>query len=621
VKVRAQSAKPLHTMIARLCPKGELTIGEVQSFAGPNPFLPAPATICPVLCRMTMQPGTSARIRGTVSNLLGVALPEPATSPGSHAAEFAELIASAFTSLVRTELGLDLRARTIDEGGDRAVLVLEHAAIVPQMLTLAVAMEAAIQVMRSAKPQIPAELGLLRRILGSRRPNNESRMLIAVAQRRALTVDQIGANSAVWRFGMGRRSDIFWVTSSNGDGLIGYSVSLDKHYSKEMFVRLGMPTPKWRRLRDKADIGPAIDEVGWPCVVKPLDRGSGKGVYANIRDRVALNNAVAAAHKYSPHLMVEAHQPGQDYRLLVLDGRLAMAIRRDPPAIEGDGVSSIGELVARLNVERSGGPAHPTGLYPVPVDENLEMALTAQHLTIDAIVPEGARIVLRTNANHATGGTCTDVLATVDPTVARAAELLAEGFGLRAAGVDYMTPDISRSFSEVGGGFIEINATPGLEVLITSNLIPPETADAMLGSRPAHIPVTLVIAPLEASAQLCKELTAQSPSRTGISSSGFGSIGPYELPIAPQNPVECVLTLLRYPMLDQLLVIWTIEELLDWGLPVERIARAALVGVSLDQQWTELLRRHCDRIDTFATVKRALAALLARDRKRQPSAR
>ncbi|HCR85087.1 MAG TPA: cyanophycin synthetase, partial [Alphaproteobacteria bacterium] len=42
------------------------------------------------------------------------------------------------------------------------------------------------------------------------------------------------------------------------------------------------------------------------------------------------------------------------------------------------------------------------------------------------------------------------------------AERSAQTIGLKVAGIDFITPDISRSWKEIGGGICEINASPGL---------------------------------------------------------------------------------------------------------------------------------------------------------------
>src|SRR5690606_23897542 len=65
-------------------------------------------------------------------------------------------------------------------------------------------------------------------------------------------------------------------------------------------------------------------------------------------------------------------------------------------------------------------------------------------------------------ANISTGGTAQDVTAQVHPGNRWLVERAARIIGLDIAGVDFLCPDISRSWREAGGAICEINAQPGL---------------------------------------------------------------------------------------------------------------------------------------------------------------
>ena len=79
--------------------------------------------------------------------------------------------------------------------------------------------------------------------------------------------------------------------ATNGDGIQGYQLSHDKAKAKRLFRDLGVPTPEWRFVAPGKDVRVAADAVGWPCVVKPLDRGGGNGVTADIASPDVLNQA------------------------------------------------------------------------------------------------------------------------------------------------------------------------------------------------------------------------------------------------------------------------------------------------------------------------------------------
>src|SRR5262249_27705371 len=68
----------------------------------------------------------------------------------------------------------------------------------------------------------------------------------------------------------------------------------------------------------------------------------------------------------------------------------------------------------------------------------------------------------RHTSNTSRGGTARNVTVRVHPDNARLAERATVVIGLDLAGVDLITPDIERSFREVGGAICEINPSPGL---------------------------------------------------------------------------------------------------------------------------------------------------------------
>ena len=105
---------------------------------------------------------------------------------------------------------------------------------------------------------------------------------------------------------------------------------------------------------------------------------------------------------------------------------------------------------------------------------------------MDGVLAAGRTILLRSNANRSTGGTPFDVLSRIHPEIRRMAEELAAAAGFRATGIDYLTPDISRSHSEVGGGSIEFNATPGMFVHLAAGMTEAEIGSLFLGTSPAR---------------------------------------------------------------------------------------------------------------------------------------
>jgi cyanophycin synthetase len=103
------------------------------------------------------------------------------------------------------------------------------------------------------------------------------------------------------------------------------------------------------------------------------------------------------------------------------------------------------------------------------IDAEMQSCLVKQGLDLQSVAAAGQEVKLRRMANIAQGGTSVDFTDTIHPDNIFIAERAAKIIGLAVGGIDFITPDITRSWKEVGGGFCEVNATPGLRVHWTGN--------------------------------------------------------------------------------------------------------------------------------------------------------
>ena len=159
--------------------------------------------------------------------------------------------------------------------------------------------------------------------------------------------------------------------------------------------------------------------------------------------------------------LLQSFFPGDDHRLLVVSGKLVAATARIPASVIGDGVHTIVDLaeVENRNIKRVRGP-----MKYISLDTEADRVLAQQGYTRDSVPMAGARAYTRATANISTGGSSVDVTGLVHPDNARAAVRAAKALQLTVAGVDFICPDISRSWHEAGGGICEVNSQVGLRV-------------------------------------------------------------------------------------------------------------------------------------------------------------
>ena len=119
-----------------------------------------------------------------------------------------------------------------------------------------------------------------------------------------------------------------------GSGVLGSALSMDKIRSKQVWLALGLPTPRYVRLERGADVHAAARELGLPLIVKPACEGSSVGV-SRVHGDADLDAAVELAARYPGELLVEqliesdAAAAGE-YTIGVLDGRALASIHIVP---------------------------------------------------------------------------------------------------------------------------------------------------------------------------------------------------------------------------------------------------------------------------------------------------
>ena len=205
-----------------------------------------------------------------------------------------------------------------------------------------------------------------------------------------------------------------------------------------------------------------LQKLPWPVVVKPNSQEQGLGVVTGIDSIDEFRRAwQQAATMGNSGVLVEQHIDGDDHRLLVVGGKLQVATRRIPGGVTGNGQASIAELVEGVNSDSRRGSDKRSLLVRLELDTEARSFLAQQGFDRDSVPAQGHFVPLRRTANISTGGTAEDVTAKIHPDNRLMAERAAAVIGLDIAGVDFICPDISRSWRECGGAVCEVNAQPG----------------------------------------------------------------------------------------------------------------------------------------------------------------
>ena len=117
-----------------------------------------------------------------------------------------------------------------------------------------------------------------------------------------------------------------------GSGVLGSALAMDKIRTKQVWLSLGLSTPRYVRLAKGANVHDAARELGLPVIVKPSSEGSSVGVSRVFND-ADLDAAVELAARYPGELLMEQLIVGGEYTVGVL-GDVALPTIRIVPAGE-----------------------------------------------------------------------------------------------------------------------------------------------------------------------------------------------------------------------------------------------------------------------------------------------
>ena len=244
------------------------------------------------------------------------------------------------------------------------------------------------------------------------------------------------------------------------------TLASDKFFTNRILDHAGIPTlggtyfflhDRHRAHRapghERSDALTFLATLNGPAFVKPLN-GS-RGDFAQpVHDAETLTCYMDDVAQFYDAILIQPYIHGSEHRIFLLDDDVIYTVHKQHPFVEGDGIHSIGDLLARNATQLTSRGISPDSPMDVEVDR------------LDTVLAAGERRKIIGRTNRSAGGIMTfDV-----PSAMQAAHALArramQALGLRAAAVDMFTelngaPDTMR--------IIEINANPSIRFLEDSN--------------------------------------------------------------------------------------------------------------------------------------------------------
>jgi D-alanine-D-alanine ligase len=100
-----------------------------------------------------------------------------------------------------------------------------------------------------------------------------------------------------------------------GSGSLACALAMDKHKTKDQYIKSGLPTPDWQLIKSHETV-----TLGCPVIIKPNQEGSSVGLRL-VHNPTEATEAIEFARNYDDAILVEAYIVGQEYTVGVLGER------------------------------------------------------------------------------------------------------------------------------------------------------------------------------------------------------------------------------------------------------------------------------------------------------------
>lgn len=287
--------------------------------------------------------------------------------------------------------------------------------------------------------------------------------IVEEADKRGIPYIRLNKQSLV-QLGYGIHQQRIRATIAGTTSSIAVDIAGDKEETKNLLSSAEVPVPKGIILYSDENVQRAIDTVGYPFVIKPINGNHGKGATTNITTFEQADKALEAARNYGRNVICEKYITGFDFRVLVINFKFICAALRTPASVRGDGEHTIQWLIEETNKDPRRGYGHEKVLTQIKIDDFTQKILDEKGYSLDTIPAKDELVLVKPTANLSTGGTSTDVTDDVHPVNIFLAERIAKIIGLDICGIDIMASDLKKPLTENGGAVLEVNAAPGFRM-------------------------------------------------------------------------------------------------------------------------------------------------------------
>lgn len=286
-----------------------------------------------------------------------------------------------------------------------------------------------------------------------------TQMILKEAMRQGIDVKILDRKEHIIELKRGKHIErIKQATQTRLDPLISYFLMENKEVTKKILRDAKIHVPRGALVDSWKEAKKYYQTLSnHKVVVKPNLANMGEGIsFVEPHQERAFEEAFKRAHAYNGQVLIEEFFEGDEYRLLVVDGRVVASCKRMPAHVQGDGKSTLQELIMIKNKKNE----HRQG-YQKPLSfKEHQKELKKLGFSERSILNKGEVLFLRENSNVSTGGESIDVTDLMPEFYKRIAVKAAKSMDAKIAGVDVLI----KSLKSTGESYrvIEVNFNPAL---------------------------------------------------------------------------------------------------------------------------------------------------------------
>ena len=239
----------------------------------------------------------------------------------------------------------------------------------------------------------------------------------------------------------------------------------DKNKIKKILEENNMPTASGQLFTNIDKALKFGNTIGFPLVIKPFDASLSNHVTCPITSQSELLKAIKIAKQYTPAFIVEKYITGGLFRASVIGKSHVFVCQKDKANVVGNGHSTIEELIDRKNTDVNRGDTCQMNstLHKIPINDVLKDSLNAQGMDLKTILTKNNKVYLQDKFVLSHGCdviNCHNVHAKNKELFLEVANILNSNL----IGIDFICPDISKSYEEQETAILETNSLPYIDM-------------------------------------------------------------------------------------------------------------------------------------------------------------